>query len=223
MTLMAGTPINPVLQKIRQALGRTHPLSDPPIPPPIDEPITRLVHSEIGLSELFAGRARANQMDVELLRIEDLHARVIAFLQASHCQRVAIPVSPFLDKLGVFAALRQAGLDIRSWSDTSVDELYEFDASITDVYCAVAETGSLVMRASPGHGRTLSLVPPVHIAILQPKDFLPDLVDLFERLSHEPVPSSLVLITGPSKTSDIELTLVTGVHGPMQVKLFILQ
>jgi L-lactate dehydrogenase complex protein LldG len=93
---------------------------------------------------------------------------------------------------------------------------------VTEVTYAVAETGSLIIRATPQHGRALSLVPPVHVAVVQPKQILPDLVDLFEQLAREGADNT-VIITGPSKTADIELTLVTGVHGPGVVHVFILQ
>jgi L-lactate dehydrogenase complex protein LldG len=78
------------------------------------------------------------------------------------------------------------------------------------------------VRAAPEHGRALSLAPPVHVAIVRPKDFIPDLLDLFEKLQVEGTNGGTVLISGPSKTSDIEMNLVVGVHGPMRVKAFVL-
>ncbi|MGH7214135.1 MAG: LUD domain-containing protein, partial [Tepidisphaeraceae bacterium] len=68
-----------------------------------------------------------------------------------------------------------------------------------------------------------SLTPFVHVAILEPKNFLPDMLDLFELLAKEGSGSATVLITGPSKTADIEMNVVTGVHGPNVVQAFILQ
>jgi L-lactate dehydrogenase complex protein LldG len=68
----------------------------------------------------------------------------------------------------------------------------------------------------------LSLVPFLHIAVVQPKDLVPDLMDLFERLAAEGTGSGVTIISGPSKTSDIEMTLVQGVHGPNVVKVFLL-
>ena len=62
-----------------------------------------------------------------------------------------------------------------------------------------------------------SLLPPLHVAIVAAEQVLPDLFDLFDKLreaGHDALPSNLTLITGPSKTGDIELTLTTGVHGP---------
>lgn len=214
-----------VLGRVRHALGRSTKLREPPTPPEIDEPITRLVHADIGLSELFQRTAAANKMEVEALRVEELGARLAKFLNSASCHRIALPASDFLRQIQIEAALKQHGFDVRLWGGDglTLDQLYDFDAGVTDVYCAVAETGSLVMRASPQHGRTLSLVPPVHVAIVQPANILPDLVDLFEKLRKEGTHGGTVLISGPSKTSDIEMNLVVGVHGPMRVKIFVLQ
>ncbi len=212
-----------VLSKVRRALGRSGPLTTPPIPPAIDEPLTRLVHSEIGLPELFTKTARANKIDVTPLRVEALADELITYLKAEHCKRIALPVSPLLDRLDLLATLQAAGLDAKRWDAMTLDELYDYDAGVTDVYAAVAETGSLVVKASSGHGKGLSLIPPLHVAIVEPKLFVPDLLDLFEKLNREGVGSGVSIITGPSKTSDIEMTLVTGVHGPTKVKVFLLE
>ncbi len=211
-----------VIQKVRLALGRTTPLDKAPIPPAIDEPITRLVHSDIGLPELFAKRASDNHMQVETVSPEDLMAKLIAFLHSRNCKRLALPASPFLENLSVPAGLRSAGFETTLWPDMTLDQLYDYDCGVTDVYCAVAETGSLVVQTSPKHGRSLSLVPPIHVAILEPKNFVADLVDLFEKLTREGTGSATSIISGPSKTADIEMSMVEGVHGPGLVKLFIL-
>lgn len=211
------------LARVRRALGRTEPLAAPPVPPVIDEPITRLVHSDIGLAELFAVRAKENKMQVEGVPVDELISKLAKFLREKNCRRLMLPASPFLEKLGVVDGLRKAGFEARRWTEMSLDEAYDFDCGITDVYAAVAETGSLVIRAAPEHGRALSLVPPIHVAILEPKKLVPDLVDLFEKLGHEGTGSGTIIITGPSKTADIEMNLVVGVHGPGNVQVFLLQ
>jgi L-lactate dehydrogenase complex protein LldG len=212
-----------VIDRVRRALGRTEPLTAAPTPPTIDEPITRLVHSDFGLPELFAKAAAENKMYVFPVYLEELAGKLSDFLREKQAKRIAFPVSPFLEKIGVPEALRAAGFETKRWDAMTLDELYDYDAGVTDVYAAVAETGSLAVRSSPGHGRALSLVPPIHVAILEPKNFVPDLVDLFQKLNEDGLASGTSIITGPSKTSDIEMNLVVGVHGPMTVAVFILQ
>lgn len=219
---MESTPPD-LIAKVRTALGRSAPLAAPPVPPRIEEPLTRLVHTEIGLPSLFARRAAENKMDVETLRVEDLPARVVAFLQSKGLSSVATPVSPFLEKVGAIPALHRAAFKVGRWDQLSMDDLFTYDAGLTDVHYAVAETGSLVVRSSPQHGRALSLIPPIHIAIVEPRNILPDLVDLFEKLAAEGAGTGTAIITGPSKTADIEMNLVQGVHGPGLVKVFVLE
>jgi L-lactate utilization protein LutC len=212
-----------VLDRVSRALGRTGPLMEAPVPPAIDEPLARLVHSDIGLPELFAKRAAEMKMTVDGVNVEELFEKLAAFLRENQCAKIALPVSPLLDRLDLVGQLKAAGFEAKRWDAMTLDEVYDYDAGVTDVTYAVAETGSLVIRSSAGHGRAVSLVPPVHVAVLEPKNFVPDLVDLFERLAKDGDPTSVTIITGPSKTSDIEMTLVTGVHGPYRVHLFVLK
>jgi L-lactate dehydrogenase complex protein LldG len=216
------TDTTEVISKVRAALGRTAPLASAPLPPALDEPITRLVHSDVGLAELFVKSAIENNMLAEMVSANDLGEKLVAFLRENKVRRIALPQSPLLEKLGIPEALRADGFDCKRWDQITLDELYDFDAGVTDVYAAVAETGSLVVRASAGHGRALSLVPPVHVAIVEPKNLLADLVDLFQKMNADSVASSVSIISGPSKTSDIEMNLVIGVHGPVVVKVFVL-
>lgn len=91
------------------------------------------------------------------------------------------------------------------------------DVGVTSCDIAVAETGSLIVVSRPGQERVVSLLPPVHIAVVERRQIVPDLFDACEqlgRLDFDDQPSNVTIITGPSKTGDIELTLTTGVHGP---------
>jgi L-lactate dehydrogenase complex protein LldG len=214
---------NPVLDKVRRSLGRTGPLAAPPVPPVIDEPVARLVHSDIGLGDLFVQRAGAMKMIATPISVDDLLAEMARFLREKKCQRVMLSDTPLLTRLGVVRYLSENGFDAKTWAQITPDEAYDFDAGVTDVDYAVAETGSLVIRHRPEHGRLLSLVPFVHVAVVEPKNFLPDLIDLFERLGKEGIGGGVTMISGPSKTADIEMNVVTGVHGPNIVKAFVLQ
>ena len=94
---------------------------------------------------------------------------------------------------------------------------------ITSADFCLADTGTLVMLASREEARLISLLPPAHIAVVS-RDRL--LSGLDELLSTIPLPaeqtSSMVLITGPSRTADIEQILVRGVHGPGEIHAVIL-
>jgi L-lactate dehydrogenase complex protein LldG len=93
-------------------------------------------------------------------------------------------------------------------------EVLAADIGITSCEFAIAETGTLVMCSSPGRERMASLVPPVHVAIVEATQIVPDLFDVFGIIAPSSLPSNITLITGPSKTGDIELQLTIGVHGP---------
>jgi len=219
---MTTDPKTEMISRIRAALGRDTAMREAPIPPEIDEPVARLVFSDIGLPELFQKRARDNSLQVEQVRIDELLPAIVAFLREQKCSKVMLSATRMLTNLGAVHFLADNGFQARTWRQISADEAYDFDAGITEVDFAVAETGSLVLRHRPEHGRLLSLVPFLHIAIVQPKDLVPDLIDLFERLAVEGTGSGVTIISGPSKTSDIEMTLVQGVHGPNVVKVFLL-
>ncbi|MFH1060464.1 MAG: LUD domain-containing protein, partial [Pseudomonadota bacterium] len=90
-------------------------------------------------------------------------------------------------------------------------------AGLTRPELAVAQVGALVHLARPGGGRLLSLMPPLHIALVATADVLWDLTDLAAALADPP--PALNLITGPSKTGDIEAVMVRGVHGPGRVEV----
>jgi L-lactate utilization protein LutC len=216
-----GSP-NAMIDTVRRALGRLHPLKTPPTPPAIDEHIARLVYSEIGLPELFQKRATDMKMLVELTPISELLPNLLAFLQEHKCESAMLSDTPLLKKLKVIDFLKKKKIAARWWKDMTADEAYDIDAGITEADYAVAETGTLVIRHRPEHGRLLSLVPFVHVAIVEPKIFVPDLMDLFLRLAKQGTGSGVTLISGPSKTADIEMNTVTGVHGPNVVKTFVL-
>jgi L-lactate dehydrogenase complex protein LldG len=97
-------------------------------------------------------------------------------------------------------------------------EVSKADVGITSADYALAETGTLVMLSSAKEARLVSLLPPVHVAIF-PKSSI--LVGLDELFTVVPAPaestSAMVMITGPSRTADIEQILVRGVHGPGEI------
>lgn len=139
------------------------------------------------------------------------------------------------ERLGLSEWLNSRGIQVKNWADmerlppdSRKEIAFSANLGITSVDWAVAETGSLVVCARPGgQGRSVSLLPPVHIAVLTSAQIVPDLFDLFRELGLEQassgLPSNVTLITGPSKTGDIQLKLTTGVHGPGEVHAIIIE
>jgi L-lactate dehydrogenase complex protein LldG len=89
-------------------------------------------------------------------------------------------------------------------------------AGVSVALFGLADTGSIVLAASPEEPRVRSLLPAVHVAILAEDRILPGLDALFETIGDD-LPSALAIVTGPSRSADIEQKLVVGVHGPGEV------
>lgn len=128
---------------------------------------------------------------------------------------------PLLEKLGVKPLLQGKGVQLMDTLEPLgfVQKAAGVDLGITAVECAIVESGGLMVRASRGWPRAASLLPPVHLAVLTARQRIRtvwDLVPIWRQwLSNEGIlPSGIHLITGPSRTADIELTLVLGAHGP---------
>jgi L-lactate utilization protein LutC len=204
-----------VLHKIRTALGR----SEGQAPPPPSPALIRL--PEMSVEE----RIRRFCMALEALNGKTYRAE-----SKEDARRLAAGViagrpaiasnAPFLAECGVTA------LDGVVSGVTDRLRLRELCASagvgISSADYALADTGTLVMFSSLEEARMISLLPPVHLAIV-PRERL--LTSLDELLTLEPLPagrsSSMVLITGPSRTADIEQILVRGVHGPGEIHVVI--
>lgn len=100
------------------------------------------------------------------------------------------------------------------------------DASITDCEFLVARTGTIVMSTAQQSGRTVSVYAPVHICIAYSHQLVYDIKDALQKVKEKyagNIPSLITFATGPSRTADIEKTLVTGVHGPKEVYCFLVE
>ena len=110
---------------------------------------------------------------------------------------------------------------VAAWQDQLFDAV---DASLTLARSAIAETGSLVLWPTPDEPRLMSLVPPVHFVLLDEANIH---ADFHEAMTQEGwsagMPTNALLISGPSKTADIQQTLAYGAHGPKELVLLLLQ
>ncbi len=211
-----------MIEQVRKALGRSEPLKTAPIPLQIPDAITRLASKDANLPDLFTKSAIEAKFNLERVTEDQIATRIVEFLQLHQCKQIGLSISPLMDRLKIEPAIRTANLNLYRWDESNLDAAYDLDCGITDIYAAIAETGSIVIRPTPNQGRALSLIPPIHIAIMETKSILPDLIDLMEKIAIEPHPQNITLITGPSKTADIEGALVTGVHGPGLVQIFLI-
>lgn len=159
----------------------------------------------------------------------DIEAR--AMLRTTHAA---------LDALGIEEAIGGTGisLEVMTVEQEAPDDKKEAkrgelrgkaivaDIGITGVDYAIAETGSCVLFPRKGVSRIISLLPPVHIAVVRSGQVLPSLDELFTLRRQEfltgDIGSYLNIISGPSRSADIEYQLVTGVHGPGEVHMILL-
>ena len=88
-------------------------------------------------------------------------------------------------------------------------------ATVSEALYALADPGSVVLAASPEEPRARSLLPEIHLTIVSEDRVLPGLSELFARVESA-LPSSLAIISGPSRSADIEQVLALGVHGPRE-------
>lgn len=100
---------------------------------------------------------------------------------------------------------------------------------ITSADFCMADTASLVMRTRPGQGRSVSLVPSIHIGVIYLDQIIKDLKELYALLSFDPdasregLTNCMTFISGPSKTADVEATMVHGAHGPREVYVYVIK
>jgi len=114
---------------------------------------------------------------------------------------------------GVLEGLGEAGIQVIHPALVALETSNQVKAGLTGATAGIADTGSVLLLSGEGQPLTVSLLPEVHIVVLNQEDIYDDLVSLF---SHVQVwkASAGVIITGPSRTADIEMTLTIGVHGP---------
>ncbi len=204
------------MSKVRAALGDTKPPTDVP---QIDDAMVRLAGPD-NVVELFEKTATEVGATVHRVTQATLVERTVALLKELNVNR-AVATTTNED------ALRAGGIELIDWRGTEgVDASFDVDAGITDVHGALAESGTLVCATGAQHGRGPSLIPQIHVAILYARDIVPDMLDLWPRyrgIAPGELPSSISLITGPSKTADIEGQLIKGVHGPGRVEIMLVE
>ena len=146
--------------------------------------------------------------------IADVLTRIITDLKA---QRLAISDNPEVERLLQLTDLEIEELGIAP----DASDIFRFDVGITTAQAAIAETGTLVLDSSHERHRLVSLVPPVHIAIVDASKIYGTLGEALAFINKNEISPAVTFITGPSRTADIELTLTVGVHGPQELYVIV--
>lgn len=172
----------------------------------------------------------------EVADVEGAKAKVLELVRSAGAKSAVCWRHEVLDRIGLNGLLVESSVEVMDYgrmSDLPADErrqrLLGCDVGITSCDAAIAETGTLMMCSRPGQERLASLIAPVHIAVVERRQIVADLIDALSLLARgqqmtneignlkseiSDLPSNVTFITGPSKTGDIELQLTTGVHGP---------
>jgi L-lactate utilization protein LutC len=137
-------------------------------------------------------------------------------IPCSHGEKTSSPLVLWIVSKAQNIQIRSPGIT----TDISISEIPR--VGLTAAVAGIAETGSLVLTSGKDRPLTASLLPEVHIAVIHAGDILPT-VNAALQLPEVWEASSAVLITGPSRTADIEMTLTIGVHGPAELIVFCLE
>lgn len=179
------------------------------------------------------------QFELELTRLGVRFHRALNFDDASrYVERVAVERetkqvvtwdASIITQSGVASRLSEHGIDVLTENaDEFLATAAVAEIGISGVDYAISDTGTLVLVARKGQARSISLLPPIHIALVETDQIVSGIGDLFELLAPvaardgQDLWSAITFITGPSRTADIELKLVVGVHGPQQLHVILL-
>jgi L-lactate dehydrogenase complex protein LldG len=141
---------------------------------------------------------------------------------------------PLIESLNLPGALSEQGVPVVFTDLQKTDEanlrrrVIAAYIGVTSADFCMADSATLVMRTRPGQARSVSLLPSIHIAVIEVDQIIADLKELYALLKWDPlkrkegVTNCMTFISGPSKTADIEATMVHGAHGPREVYIFVI-
>ena len=200
-----------VLAQIRQSLGRSA-AANPIMPLPCSGPRPAY---EGDLVEHFVAKMREKAATVEALdSLSEVGAAVARFL-------ATLKAGPRLRVSKALAGLHwPAGLEVMHGAAVREDE-----TSVTPCFAAVAESGGIVTLSGPETPSTLNFVPDNHIVIVHASQVVEHFEDVWAqwRATGKPLPRTVNVISGPSRTADIEQTIQLGAHGPRRLHILLIK
>ncbi len=203
--LAGGVPANPA-----------HPL--PPRRDDVPIPRSSLLDAD-DLVGSFVRNADAARVVVSRTSGDSVPDDYLDELLAAHVVRRAV-VSREPEAQAVGRMLATRGVEI---SPVGKDASAAADLGVTSAVAGLATTGSVVQHSGAAGGRTASLLPPVHLCVLPASRIVASTTDVLRSLGDgRTLPSNLAIITGPSRSGDIEQIIALGVHGPLEVRVVVL-
>lgn len=202
-----------ILQKIKQALTSS-------VPVPFPE------HSQLSAEAVLPPQADA---DLAILFAEQFTQIQGQFAYCTNIAECVAQLNMLAEKKAIQKwycsnAVIRTMLESAGWNKGWHPTLADCHASITGAEALVARTGSLLLSSTASSGRTTSVYAPIHICLAAEQQLVYDIADAMQLLQQkygQHLPSFITLASGPSRTADIEKTLVTGVHGPKEVFCFL--
>jgi len=160
------------------------------------------------------------------LTVKETVARVLEVAAALNAKSVAVGAGIVTDPTPIIDALERAGISVIRTAAIADDaaraelrgKLARCDFAVVEADYAIASTATLAMLATPERPGSLTLVPPVNVILVSAERILPDLAAAIAAIGPAAIASHrLALVTGPSRTADIEKRIVLGVHGPREI------
>jgi L-lactate dehydrogenase complex protein LldG len=213
-----NSPREEILAKVREALGRGPGMPLPPIPATARVPPRSAGPADAEVALLLSEIEALRGVTRRLASREALRPALADLVRREEVRKATLWTTPDLlawDVAGTLAALGVALISAQAGSR----QVAECELGVTGVDAALAETGTLLLTSSPERPRVVSLLPRVHLAILTPRALRADLHQAFAEAKRQ---GYSVLVSGPSRTADIELTLTLGVHGPKALYVWVL-
>jgi L-lactate dehydrogenase complex protein LldG len=207
-----------ILGKLQAAYSRRPGAPAASIPPTARIAPRRPAGPEAELTQLLTEIGRLSGVTRHVANREALRAAFAELVRAEGVKRATCWTTPDLEAWGVAAAMQALGVEIVP-AHADKQRVASCELGVTGVDAALPETGTLVLTSSPERPRVASLLPRVHLALLRPAVLRPDLHQVFAETQGS---GYAVLISGPSRTADIELTLTLGVHGPKSLYVWVM-
>ncbi len=175
-------------------------------------------------------RASVQAGEAMIAFVARLKAQGVTVVEAAHLPDVPKLVAEYLRALNLPARLRMGAdpeLGALPWGTVAPLEVMpgraqaSDEVSLSKAYAGVAESGTLVLTSGPDNPTTLNFLPETHIVVVRGADVVGGYEDVWDRLRAMPMPRTVNWVSGPSRTADIEQTIVMGAHGPRRLHVIL--